>query len=133
MFSYVSLGTGNLARAIAFFDAVLGPLGHRRIDGYDTDATSATWGLDDPGPHLWVTLPFDGRPASVGNGTMVSFLAASRAEVDAFHAAALAQGGTDEGKPGLRPDYGPSFYAAYVRDPDGNKLNAVCYRDEGIT
>jgi catechol 2,3-dioxygenase-like lactoylglutathione lyase family enzyme len=127
MFSYVSLGTADLARAIRFYDAVLAPLEHRRIDGYDPEATSAAWGLDDPGPHLWVTLPFDGQPASVGNGVMVSFLAPSRAAVDAFHTAALAHGGSDEGAPGLRPEYGPDFYAGYVRDPDGNKLNAVCY------
>jgi catechol 2,3-dioxygenase-like lactoylglutathione lyase family enzyme len=129
MFSYVSLGTRDLDRAIAFYDAALAPLGHARIAEYDPDMTSAAWGTDDPGPHLWITLPFDGKPASVGNGTMVSFLAETRTAVDAFHAAALAQGGTDEGAPGLRPQYGPTFYAAYVRDPDGNKLNAVCYRD----
>jgi catechol 2,3-dioxygenase-like lactoylglutathione lyase family enzyme len=127
MFSYVSLGTRDLARAIAFYDAALAPLGHVRIKDRDPDSTSAAWGLDDPGPHLWVTLPFDGQPATAGNGTMVSFLAETRAAVDAFHAAALAQGGSDEGAPGLRPQYGPTFYAAYVRDPDGNKLNAVCY------
>jgi catechol 2,3-dioxygenase-like lactoylglutathione lyase family enzyme len=130
MFSYVSLGSTDLDRAIAFYDAVLAPLGHQRIADYDPDRRSAAWGLDDPGPHLWVTLPFDGKPASVGNGTMVSFLADSRAAVDAFHAAALAHEGRDEGKPGPRPEYGPTFYAAYVRDPDGNKLNAVCYRPE---
>ena len=130
MFSYVSLGTSDLARAVAFYDAALAPLGHQRIEGYDPDATSAAWGLDDPGPHLWVTLPFDEQPASVGNGTMVSFLAPSRAAVDAFHAAALAHGGSDAGAPGLRPQYGPQFYAGYVRDPDGNKLNAVCYLPE---
>jgi catechol 2,3-dioxygenase-like lactoylglutathione lyase family enzyme len=130
MFSYVSLGTRDLARAVLFYDAVLAPLGHARIEGYDPDATSAAWGLDDPGPHLWVTTPFDAGPATAGNGTMVSFLAPTRAVVDAFHAAALAQGGTDEGAPGLRPQYGPSFYAGYVRDPDGNKLNAVCYGPE---
>jgi catechol 2,3-dioxygenase-like lactoylglutathione lyase family enzyme len=128
MFSYVSLGTRDLARSVAFYDAVLAPLGHARIEGYDAGATSAAWGQDDPGPHLWVTLPFDGQSASVGNGVMVSFLAQSRAAVDAFHAAALAHGGSDEGAPGLRPEYGPDFYAGYVRDPDGNKLNAVCYR-----
>ena len=133
MFSYVSLGTCNIARAIAFYDAALAPLGHARIADYDPHGTSAAWGTDDPGPHLWVTEPFDGNPASVGNGTMVSFLAATHAEVDAFHAAALAQGGTDEGAPGLRPQYGPSFYAGYVRDLDGNKLNAVCYRPEPPT
>jgi catechol 2,3-dioxygenase-like lactoylglutathione lyase family enzyme len=127
MFSYVSIGTGDLDRAIAFYDAVLAPLGHARFDDYDPDARSAAWGLDDPGPHLWVTLPFDGAPATVGNGVMVSFLADTRAAVDAFHATALANAGRDEGAPGLRPQYGPHFYAAYIRDPDGNKLNAVCY------
>lgn len=130
MFSYVSLGTRDLARALPFYDAVLAPLGHTRIEDYDPEDRSAAWGLDDPGPHLWVTQPFDGGPASPGNGTMVSFLAQSRAAVDAFHAAALAHGGTDEGAPGLRAHYGPHFYAAYVRDPDGNKLNAVCYRSD---
>jgi catechol 2,3-dioxygenase-like lactoylglutathione lyase family enzyme len=129
MFSYVSLGTTDIARARTFYDAVLAPLGHRRIEGYDDDRSSA-WGTGDPGPHLWVTLPFDGAPATAGNGVMVSFLAASRAAVEAFHAAALAHGGVNEGDPGLRPHYGPGFFAGYVRDPDGNKLNAVCY-DEG--
>jgi catechol 2,3-dioxygenase-like lactoylglutathione lyase family enzyme len=129
MFSYVSLGTRDLARALVFYDAVLAPLGHARIEDYDPEDRSAAWGLDDPGPHLWVTEPFDGAPAKAGNGVMVSFLAESRKAVDAFHAAALVHGGTDEGAPGLRPEYGPSFYAGYVRDPDGNKLNAVCYAD----
>jgi catechol 2,3-dioxygenase-like lactoylglutathione lyase family enzyme len=130
MFSYISLGTRDLNRAIAFYDAALAPLGHARIADYDPDQTSAAWGLDDPGPHLWVTAPLDGRPATAGNGTMVSFLARTRASVDAFHAAALQAGGTDEGAPGLRPHYGPHFYAAYVRDPDGNKVNAVCYQPD---
>ena len=71
------------------------------------------------------TLGALGKPAAVGNGSMPALCAASHAEVDAFHAAAIANGGTDEGKPGLRP-FGPSFYACYVRDPDGNKLSAVC-------
>jgi catechol 2,3-dioxygenase-like lactoylglutathione lyase family enzyme len=127
MFSYMALGTNDLARAIVFYDAVLAPLGHHRIAEHDRDATSAAWGLDDPGPHLWVTLPFDGQPATIGNGVMVSFLAPTQSAVDAFYKAALAAGGADEGPPGLRPQYGPHFYAAYVRDPDGNKINAVCY------
>lgn len=130
MFSYMVLGTNDLPRAIAFYDAVLAPLGHARIADYDPDGTSAAWGIDDPGPHLWVTLPFDGAPATVGNGVMVSFLAESRDAVNAFHAAAMTHGGTDEGPPGLRPQYGPHFYAGYVRDPDGNKVNAVCYRHQ---
>ena len=107
MFSYISLGTRDLARAIAFYDAALAPLGQARILDFDSEGTSAAWGLDDPGPHLWVTEPFDGNPASVGNGVMVSFLAATRAAVDAFHAAALAHGGSDgrnaRAKPPCRP------------------------------
>lgn len=130
MFTYVCLGTDDIARARRFWDAVLAPLGHARIEGYD-DATSSAWGTDDPGPHLWVTRPFDGGAARPGNGVMVSFLAGSRAAVEAFHAAALAQGGTSEGPPGLRPHYGPGFFAAYVRDPDGNKAAAVHYEGDG--
>ncbi|QYK40271.1 MAG: VOC family protein [Paracoccaceae bacterium] len=126
MFSYVCIGTDDIDRARTFWDAVLAPLGHRRIDGYD-DQTSSAWGTGDPGPHLWVTRPFDGRAAAPGNGTMVSFLAPDRAAVEAFHAAAMDCGGTSEGAPGLRPHYGPGFFAAYVRDPDGNKAAAVHY------
>lgn len=126
MFSYICLGTNDIARARGFYDAVLAPLGHRRVAGYD-DATSSAWGTDDPGPHLWVTAPFDGGPAGAGNGGMAAFLAPDRAAVAAFHAAGLAAGGRDAGAPGLRPQYGPGFFAAYLRDPDGNKLAAVAY------
>ena len=75
---------------------------------------------------LWVCTPFDGAAATAGNGAMVALWAKTWREVDAFHAAALACGGTSEGAPGLRLAYNPDFYAAYVRDPDGNKLAAVC-------
>lgn len=78
---------------------------------------------------LWVVTPFNREAATIGNGSMVALEAESRAAVDAFHAAALAGGGTDEGAPGLRP-FHANFYAAYVRDPDGNKLSAVCERPE---
>lgn len=74
---------------------------------------------------FWVTKPYNGQPATTANGSMPALIAPTRAAVDAFHAAGLASGGTDEGKPGLRP-YGPNFYACYLRDPDGNKLSAVC-------
>jgi len=129
VFGYICLGTADIARARVFYDAALAPLGHARVAGYD-DATSSAWGQAEPGPHLWVTALFDGGPPAPGNGTMTSFAARSRAAVDAFYAAALQHGGRDEGKPGLRPHYGPGFYAAYVRDPDGNKLNAV-FHDPG--
>lgn len=82
------------------------------------------------GSKLFVGPTYDKKPATVGNGTHVAFLAKTRAQVDAFHATALAHGGTDEGPPGLRPHYHSNYYGAYVRDPDGNKLQAVCHYAE---
>jgi catechol 2,3-dioxygenase-like lactoylglutathione lyase family enzyme len=127
MFLYLTLGTNDLARARRFYDAVMPTLGHhpRAVEddevGYGPAAPARIT--------LWVTRPYDGQPASIGNGTMPAFVAPDRAAVDAFHAAGLVQGGTDEGAPGLRP-YGPSFYACYLRDPDGNKISAVCEAPE---
>lgn len=128
MFSYMMIGSNNLSRSIRFYDAVMGALGHSRIR--DDETQYASWGSPDPGSHITVGKPFDGNPATMGNGLMISFIADTRDMVDRFHAAALVNGGVTEGPPSLRPHYGPSFYAAYVRDPDGNKLNAVCYREE---
>jgi catechol 2,3-dioxygenase-like lactoylglutathione lyase family enzyme len=71
--------------------------------------------------------PADGKPASAGNGAHVAFIAESRAQVDEFHRAALAHGGSDAGPPGLRPEYDANYYGAFVRDPDGNKVEAVCF------
>lgn len=122
MLLYLTLGTNDLAAATRFYDAALAPLGLIRRA---TEADEIGYGAaEDSRCRLWITRPFDGRPASIGNGSMPAFAAASPLEVRAFHAAAIAHGGTDEGKPGLRP-YGPAFFAAYVRDPDGNKLSAV--------
>jgi catechol 2,3-dioxygenase-like lactoylglutathione lyase family enzyme len=130
--SYVYFGTNAFDRAKAFYDATLVPLGMERCVTNDPewDRTSAGWGLYEDGGMrelaLWVGIPFDQRPATVGNGSMVAFRAHSWREVDDFHAAALAHGGSCDGAPGLRLHYSPDFYAAYVRDPDGNKLGAVC-------
>lgn len=131
MFSYMMIGTSDIIRAIPFYEAIMATLGHPRLDDYTDDQGGrwASWGAPDPGPHITVGRPFDGRPASVGNGMMLSFVAADRATVDRFYEMAISHGGSDEGSPGLRPHYGPTFYAAYVRDPDGNKLNAVCYSE----
>jgi catechol 2,3-dioxygenase-like lactoylglutathione lyase family enzyme len=121
-FLYLTLGTNDLARAARFYDAALAPLGLIRRA---TEPTEVGYGLaEDKRTRLWITLPFDGKPASVGNGSMPALVAPSQQAVRDFHAAALTHGGTDEGAPGLRP-YGPAFFAAYVRDPDGNKLSAV--------
>lgn len=132
MLSYVYFGTTDLARAIAFYNEVLAPLGMRRCVTGDPewDRTSAGWGIyEENGLRelaFWIGLPFNQQPATAGNGSMVAFRARSWREVDDFHAAALAHGGSCDGAPGLRAHYSPDFYAAYVRDPDGNKLAAVC-------
>lgn len=123
MFLYITLGTNDLDAATRFYDPVLATIGLRRQRSESDEIGYAK--ADDTRCRLWITRPHDQRPATVGNGSMPAFDAASRAAVDAFHAASLAHGGTDEGAPGLRP-YGPGFYACYVRDPDGNKLSAVC-------
>ncbi len=123
MILYITIGTNDLVAATRFYGPVMATLG---LDLAETDPNEI--GFKVPGDtrcRLWVTRPYDGAAATVANGSMPAFVAASRAAVDAFHAAALAHGGTDEGAPGLRP-YGDAFYACYVRDPDGNKLSAVC-------
>ena len=132
MFTYVYVGTNDLGRATHFYDAVFASLQLSRCVTGDPewDRTAAGWGAyEDGGARelaFWVGLPYNQQAASVGNGSMVAFKARSWSEVDEFHAAALASGGSSEGAPGLRAHYGADFYAAYVRDPDGNKLCVVC-------
>ena len=123
MFAYATVGVTDLAASAAFYDAVLAVLGATRC--FTSDHAIGYAGADG-GHKFWLNLPYDGQPARAGNGIMIGFAAACRADVDAFHAAGLAAGGTCEGKPGLR-DYGPNIYLAYLRDPVGNKLSAVCY------
>ena len=123
MFSHITIGTGDLARAVAFYDAALAPLGIERVPS--KYGTWAAWRRPGEAATLWVGRPYDGRPAHRGNGWMAAFAAPSRGAVDAAHAAAVAAGGFDEGAPGLRPRFAPDYYGAYVRDPDGNKLHFV--------
>ncbi len=127
MFSHVMIGTNDLARARPFYDAVLGVLGHRRY--YDYEDVASGYGKAG-GDSIWVTSPLNGEPACVGNGSMIGLIAETRQAVDDFHAAALDNDGADEGAPGLRPHYHENYYGAYVRDPDGNKLCAVCHKPE---
>ena len=132
LLSYVYFGSNDLERSKAFYDAVLGAIGMQRCLTGDAawDRVAAGWGIyEEDGLRelsFWIGTPFDGGSATVGNGSMVAFRARSWQEVDDFHAQALARGGRCDGAPGLRPQYSPDFYAAYVRDPDGNKLAAVC-------
>lgn len=123
MIGYVTIGSNDISRSCAFFDAAFEPLGYTRtfVDG--------GWAGYGPGGkkeglEIYLATPADGKAATVGNGSMLAFKAPSRAAVDAFHAAALAAGGSDEGAPGVRGDYSPPFYGAYVRDPEGNKFCA---------
>jgi catechol 2,3-dioxygenase-like lactoylglutathione lyase family enzyme len=125
MLSHVSLGTSDADRAAAFYDPVLAVLGLRKLqerDGsVDYGSTMIEFSLEKPP---------DGKPASVGNGVHVAFAAASRKQVDEFYRVALASGGSDAGAPGLRPEYDGNYYGAFVRDPDGNKVEAVTFRAE---
>lgn len=118
MIGYVTLGTNDLPRAAQFYDAIAGLLGVKRMMENDT---FIAWGEPGGGAGIGLTKPFDGAAATVGNGVMVALECKDRAQVDALYNLAMSMGGADEGPPGER---WPGFYAAYFRDPDGNKLNA---------
>ena len=126
LMSHVSIGTAHYERALEFYDAVLATLGARRMMEHPG---AAAYGKRYP--EFWVQTPIDGRPASVGNGTHIGFLAENRAQVDAFFAAALAAGATGDGAPGPRPHYGQPYYGCFVRDFDGHKIEAAFW-DEGL-
>jgi catechol 2,3-dioxygenase-like lactoylglutathione lyase family enzyme len=124
--SHVSLGTNDYPRAKAFYDAVLATLRIRCVMDFEGGA-----GYGRKFPEFWIQPPLDGARASAGNGVHVAFLANTINEVNAFHAKALELGGKDEGAPGYRPDYTPEYYAAFVRDLDGNKIEAMLMVKEG--
>jgi predicted lactoylglutathione lyase len=121
MIGYVTLGTNDLPRAKAFYDALLAEVGIQRI--MEFGGRGYAWGVSMDKPALAVMKPYDGHPATAGNGTMVAIVVGSKDKVDRLHAKALALGGKDEGAVGPRGD---GFYAGYFRDLDGNKLNAFC-------
>lgn len=118
MIGYATLGTNDLPRAAAFYDQLLGSLGAKRWMDYPT---FVMWSCAPDKPALAVIKPYDGKPATIGNGSMVALAMESKDKVDALYKKAMELGGTDEGAPGPR---GEGFYAAYFRDLDGNKLNA---------
>ena len=125
MIGYVVLGTNDLPRAAAFYDALLGALGlERQMEFGDR---GYAWGKDIDAVMLCVMKPFNGQTATVGNGTMTAIGVESRDEVDLLHAKAIELGGEDEGAPGLRAEGGDGFYAAYFRDLEGHKLDVFTY------
>jgi catechol 2,3-dioxygenase-like lactoylglutathione lyase family enzyme len=125
MIGYVTLGTNDLERGAKFYDALAAELGVGRMMEWPG---AIAWGTPGGGAGVGLTKPFDGQPASIGNGVMVAFEATSPEHVQRIYAVALANGGTDEGPPGPR---GEGFYAGYFRDPDGNKRNAFVMSGPG--
>jgi catechol 2,3-dioxygenase-like lactoylglutathione lyase family enzyme len=123
MIGYVTIGTNDVPRSTAFFDAALEPLGYARTFEGGGWAGYGPGGQKE-GLELYLATPENGKEACFGNGSMLGFKAPSRAAVEAFHAAALSVGGKDEGAPGVRGESDPPFYGAYVRDPEGNKFCA---------
>lgn len=124
MGAYATVGAIDADASNAFYDAVLAEIGwssHAAFPGWRAYSDGGT----GDGFVLWVCQPFDGEAATPGNGAMIGFMAKSTAAVDAFHKTAMANGGTDDGAPGPRPHYGPNWYAAYLRDPGGNKIAVV--------
>jgi catechol 2,3-dioxygenase-like lactoylglutathione lyase family enzyme len=125
MIDHLSVGVSDLARAGAFYDAVLGALGYARLFTHERAVGYGPPGAKD---EAFAILAAPGEPSSLaGRGSHVAFQAADRAAVQAFHETALRSGGADEGAPGPRPKYGPGYYAAFVRDLDGHRIEAVCH------
>jgi catechol 2,3-dioxygenase-like lactoylglutathione lyase family enzyme len=120
MIGYVTLGTNDLSRSSAFYDALLGEIGAQRSWSSER---GIGWGVAPDKPMLAAMKPFDGQPATAGNGTMVSLIVDSHDKVDRLYRKAMALGAQDEGAAGPR---GTGFYAGYFRDPDGNKLAVFC-------
>jgi len=125
IFTHVVVGSNDLAKSIKFYDAALGALGVKNLG--PMGESGVLYGSDHP--EFLVTRPANGKPACFANGGTIGFAASTRAAVHKFHEAGLANGGTDEGQPGPRA-FAPTAYAAYLRDPDGNKLCTYCFAPE---
>jgi len=124
MIHHVSLGTNDAARARTFYDPLMDLLGLKLLR-MDMDPDALHYGSGEI--QFSLVRPVDGRPAQPGNGAHIAFQAQSRDTVRRFHELALANGGTSDGEPGLRPEYNAHYFAAFVRDPDGNKIEAVTH------
>ena len=122
--SHVSLGTNQFAQAVAFYEQVLAALNIGRVLDL-SEHQAVAYGRAYP--EFWIQSPINGQPAQTANGTHVAFLAETPAQVDAFYAAAIAAGATDDGAPGGRPHYGPEYYGCFVRDLDGHKIEAMAW------
>ncbi|MEO1703789.1 MAG: VOC family protein [Pseudomonadota bacterium] len=123
MIGNINIGADDIARAKAFYDALLLPMGYAVQVWPDAlEYSRAVPAGERPHADIYITHPYNEQPASVGNGMMIAFQAHDQAQTRTLHAAALAAGGRDEGAPGFRPTYSPDFYVGYLRDPQGNKI-----------
>lgn len=131
MLSHITVGVRDLDRAARFYDPVLAAIGlTQRPVQADGGPPSLCWVAPDrPLPRFYAYLPYDRAPSTAGNGSMVAFLAPSTDAVELAYSLGLEHGGQDEGPPGPRPHYGPNYFSAYMRDPDGNKIHIVCRSD----
>lgn len=129
MFAHFTQGSNNLPAAARFYDALLAPLGISRRDNVINEEIMCYVSDDTALPKFFVVAPYNNKPASVGNGSMIAFVAANQQKVDKSYSDGIANGGTDEGAPGNRPQYTDGYYGAYLRDPDGNKVHVV-YRGD---
>ena len=123
MLHHVSVGVSDVERAAKFYDAVLKALGYKRVVEYLPYAVG--YGERGGSPQFWIGRPHNQQIPTSGNGTHVGFSASSKGQVNKFHEAALAQGGSNNREPGPRPDYGPAYYGAFIYDLDGNKIEAT--------
>ena len=123
MLHHVSVGVHDVERAAKFYDPVLKTLGYKRVMEFLPYAIA--YGESRERPEFWIGRPHNQQPPSSGNGVHVAFLAKTRQAVSKFHDAALKAGGSNNGEPGPRPDYGPSYYGAFIYDLDGNKIEAM--------
>lgn len=126
MFDHVSVGVDDVEKARLFYDAAMAALGMKPI--FELGDFAVAYGAEHP--EFWVQKPENQKPANAGNGTHVCFRAESRKAVDAFYAAGMENGGEDAGAPGLRAEYHPNYYGAFIRDTLGNKIEAVCHDPE---
>jgi catechol 2,3-dioxygenase-like lactoylglutathione lyase family enzyme len=122
MIDHVSVPVRDLASATRFYDAVLATIGMAKLE-----TRPATAGFGKKYPEFWINLRSDMAPVPATSGAHVCFRARTTGMIDAFHAAALKAGGTSDGAPGLRPQHGEGYYAAFIRDPDGNRIEAVTF------
>jgi catechol 2,3-dioxygenase-like lactoylglutathione lyase family enzyme len=124
MIHHVSIGVRNVGRTKAFYDAALAPIGYSCLSSDD-----ASLGYGKESVAFWISLSESPVAADPNSGLHFCFIAPTRKSVEGFHKAALASGGRDNGKPGLRTDYGPKYFAAFVIDPDGHRIEAYCGQD----